>query len=244
VLAGLAIRSPSQMRSSSADQVNASPSEPSLQRPMAGRDNAGPGPKPSASAAPPPLGSQAGESRRPPPALSGAEQPTRASLRPRPRRAAQRTAPHMRNVALHEVTNATTSLSPKPDTRPPALPPPLVPCYPAVRPTPDRLPRHLPPAHPHARLLPLILHARLPPACRRPASGPPAPCLGCPARFIWQVEEGGSSAKRWTPLPRKPRLGAQFRRRRGRRHGDLQGPTARRQHLEINSYSSTPRVAT
>jgi hypothetical protein len=70
-------------------------------------------------------------------------------------------------------------------------------------------------AHPHARSLP---------ACRHPASGPPATCLGCPARFIWQVEEGGSSAKRWTPLPRKPRRTADFEPEAGRRRGDLLGP--------------------
>ena len=72
--------------------------------------------------------------------------------------------------------------------------------------TPDCLLLLLLPAHPHARP---------PPACRRPASGPPASCLGCPARFIWQVEEGGSSAKRWTPLPRKPRRERNLGRRRG-----------------------------
>ena len=67
----------------------------------------------------------------------------------------------------------------------------------------------------------LILIARPPPACRRPASGPPAICLGCPARFLWQVEEGGSSAKRWTPLPRKPRRRAKSGPEAGRRPVDL-----------------------
>lgn len=42
-----------------------------------------------------------------------------------------------------------------------------------------------------------------------------------PARFIWQVEEGGSSAKRWTPLPRKVR-----------RDGDS-WPAARRRPVEL-----------
>ena len=31
---------------------------------------------------------------------------------------------------------------------------------------------------------------------------------GLPCHFYWQVEEGGSSAKRWTPLPRKSRRDA------------------------------------
>lgn len=57
--------------------------------------------------------------------------------------------------------------------------------------------------------------ARPPSACRRPAPGPPASRLGCPAIFYWQVEEGGSSAKRWTPLPRESRRDAVSRPGRG-----------------------------
>ena len=49
--------------------------------------------------------------------------------------------------------------------------------------------------------VPSLLAAAPPPAF-------PASRLGCPARFIWQVEEGPSSAKRWTALPRKPRRDA------------------------------------
>jgi|SRR5215218_3500392 len=42
-----------------------------------------------------------------------------------------------------------------------------------------------------------------------PVAATPAPALKHPAwagpsRFTWRVEEGGSSAKRWTPLPPKP----------------------------------------
>ena len=102
---------------------------------------------------------------------------------------------------------------------------------PSARPTPDCPSRLLLPAHPHARP---------PPACRRPASGPPAYCLGCPARFIWQVEEGGSSAKRWTPLPRKPRRGAGSRPEAGRRPVRLLRRTTRDEHLETNSKRRTP----
>jgi hypothetical protein len=57
---------------------------------------------------------------------------------------------------------------------------------------------------------------------------------GLPCRFIWQVEEGGSSAKRWTPLPRKPRSTAKSGPEAGRRPGDLLRTTPRDQHLEIN----------
>ena len=47
-----------------------------------------------------------------------------------------------------------------------------------------------------------------------------------------QVEEGGSSAKRWTPLPRKPRRRAKPGPEAGRRPVDLQGSTPRDQHQE------------
>ena len=73
------------------------------------------------------------------------------------------------------------------------------------------------------------------PACRRPASGLPPSRLGCPARFIWQVEEGPSSAKRWTALPRKPRRDAGSRPEAGRRPGSLEGD-----HQERTTYSEPP----
>ena len=74
------------------------------------------------------------------------------------------------------------------------------------------------------------------PACRRPASetSPRIP-PGLPSRFIWHVEEGGSSAKRWTPLPRKPRRRARSGPGAGRRPVDLLRPTPRDQHLETNT---------
>ena len=86
-----------------------------------------------------------------------------------------------------------------------------------------------PPDCPSPLLCPAHPHARHHPACRRPASGPPASRLGCPAcpGFLWQVEEGGSSAKRWTPLPRKRRRTAESRPEAGRRPGDLLRPPAR-----------------
>ena len=48
-----------------------------------------------------------------------------------------------------------------------------------------------------------------------------------------QVEEGGSSAKRWTPLPRKPRRRAKSGPEAGRRPVDLQASTPRDQHEEV-----------
>ena len=87
-----------------------------------------------------------------------------------------------------------------------------------ARPTPDCLPRPTPPL-----LIPmldnLLLAAAPPPALPLPAWAAP--------RFIWQVEEGGSSAKRWTPLPRKPRRDAKSGPEAGRRPGDLLRPPAR-----------------
>ena len=46
---------------------------------------------------------------------------------------------------------------------------------------------------------------RLPP--RPPRRRPPRSRLCCLPSFIWHVEEGGSSAKRWTPLPRAAQAG-------------------------------------
>ena len=81
-------------------------------------------------------------------------------------------------------------------------------------------------------------HAQPPAACRRPASGPPASCLGCPA-CSWQVEEGESSAKRWTPLPRKPRREAESGPEAGRRPVRFLGRTTRDEHLETNTERRT-----
>ena len=78
----------------------------------------------------------------------------------------------------------------------------------------------------------LLLMLRPTPACRRPASGLPPSRLGCPARFIWQVEEGPSSAKRWTALPRKPRRDAGSRPEAGRRPRSLEGEPPRANHLQ------------
>jgi hypothetical protein len=91
---------------------------------------------------------------------------------------------------------------------------------------PTRLPDCLPPVFYF-----LLIPCSTPVACRRPASGPPASCLGCPARFIWQVEEGGSSAQRWTPLPRKPRREPKSGPETGRRPVDLQD-----QQVQINMW--------
>ena len=51
-----------------------------------------------------------------------------------------------------------------------------------------------------------------------------------------QVEEGGSSAKRWTPLPRKPRRTAKSGPEAGRRPVDLQASTPRNQQPGSTSH--------
>ena len=81
-----------------------------------------------------------------------------------------------------------------------------------ARPTPDCLPRPLLPCSSSCSTT-----SCLPPPRLRPSRYMP----GLPSRFIWQVEEGGSSAKRWTPLPRKPRRDAGSRPEAGRRPVDL-----------------------
>jgi len=121
--------------------------------------------------------------------------------------------------------NATTTHSPfDPDARPPR--------YVNSRPRfPSAPPDCLPVSH---SLLILILgHVLL------AAAPPPALsliCLGCPARFIWQVEEGPSSAKRWTALPRKPRCDAGSPPEAGRRRGLLQRGPPREDHLDRTTH--------
>jgi hypothetical protein len=45
--------------------------------------------------------------------------------------------------------------------------------------------------------------------CRRPASGQPPSRLGCPARFIWQVEEGGVQREAVDPPSSKAQASSQ-----------------------------------
>jgi hypothetical protein len=105
-------------------------------------------------------------------------------------------------------------------------------------PTPTALP-----PRPLLTSIPLLLiphpDARPTPLCRRPASGLPLSRLGCPARFFLQVEEGGSSAKRWTPLPRMPRRDAKSGPEAGRRPVHLLRRTPRNEHRETNTKSRT-----
>src|SRR5688572_1456455 len=91
----------------------------------------------------------------------------------------------------------------------------------------------------------------------------PAPCSDCscspPPRlrpppdhawaspfpeFLWQVEEGPSSAKRWTALPREPRREAKSRPEAGRRHGPLEHGPPTTDHLQrTNPRAEMPRGA-
>src|SRR5215204_6119005 len=72
----------------------------------------------------------------------------------------------------------------------------------------------------------LLLAAAPPPAPPDHAWASPFP------EFLWQVEEGPSSAKRWTALPREPRREAKSRPEAGRRHGPLEDGPPRTEHLE------------
>jgi hypothetical protein len=120
----------------------------------------------------------------------------------------------------------------------------------------DRPPGHPPHVTPSSYSAPsaFALLTRTPPSPRRtPCCSPSRSCpslsrlspprlrssnvtpgLSCPV-FVLQVEEGGSSAKRWTPLPRKPRRGAKSGPEAGRRLGDLIGPPARDHHVETTT---------
>src|SRR3954452_20709106 len=76
-------------------------------------------------------------------------------------------------------------------------------------------------------MLRLLLLAAVPP----PA--PPGHAWASPfTEFLWQVEEGPSSAKRWTALPREPRREAKTGPEAGRRHGPLEDGPPRTEHPE------------
>src|SRR5215210_6256259 len=72
----------------------------------------------------------------------------------------------------------------------------------------------------------LLLAAAPPPAPPDHAWASPFP------EFLWQVEEGPSSAKRWTALPREPRREAKTGPEAGRRHGPLENGPPRTDHLQ------------
>src|SRR5215217_442588 len=84
----------------------------------------------------------------------------------------------------------------------------------------------------------LLLAAAPPPAPPDHAWASPLP------RFLWQVEEGPSSAKRWTALPREPRRGAKSRPEAGRRPGPLEnGPPTTDQPAVEMAPEAVPLIA-
>jgi hypothetical protein len=56
-----------------------------------------------------------------------------------------------------------------------------------------------------------------------------------PEQRVWVIEEGASSAKRWTPLPRKPRRRSKSGPEAGRRPVRLLRRTPRDEHRETNT---------
>jgi hypothetical protein len=81
----------------------------------------------------------------------------------------------------------------------------------------------LPPSHPHARPTS---------ACRRPASGPPTTCLGCPADLSGRARKGGPARSGGPPFLESPGAQRNLCRRRGG------GPMiSKHQHQEINTQS-------
>ena len=140
-----------------------------------------------------------------------------------------------RGRAPRRTTNTTTTPSTTPRPRdPPPLPHPPTssPAFPRDRPLTAFSVSYF--------LLILMLDHLLLAAAPPPAL--PLHAWAALPRFIWQVEEGGSSAKRWTPLPRKPRRERNLGRRRGG------GPLiSKDQHQETNTrdhhaHSWTPRA--
>jgi hypothetical protein len=98
-----------------------------------------------------------------------------------------------------------------------------------------------------ARLLPLpplslsLFHARSTPhliasPCRRPASGPTASCLGCPARFSCRSRKGGPARSGGPPFLESPGLARNLGPEAGRRPVGLKD-----QHPETNAYRPTAR---
>ena len=140
-------------------------------------------------------------------------------------------------VAHHDRTHADPDDYETPVTRASRSAPRLafpVPASASAALAPDRPPCSL--LHgPHA---PRSLPSRLPPPRLRPSTITPG--LACPV-FVWQVEEGGSSAKRWTPLPRKPRREAKSGPEAGRRPVRLLRRTPRDEHQEPNTQRRTGR---
>ena len=180
-----------------------------------------------------PAARNAGTSRRPCDRASrGPHAPTRTSPTPH--------EPNELDAAHHDREHR----SPSPATTPnstiittspasPAYRPLRLPlCPAAARFTPTLSPTHPASAHARSRSSP---HA-LPPPRLRPSTITPG--LACPV-FLWQVEEGGSSAKRWTPLPRKPRRKAKSGPEAGRRPVRLLRRTPRDEHQEPNTQRRT-----
>lgn len=93
---------------------------------------------------------------------------------------------------------------------PPSRPGSRPPSHPRFRTT---APRDVPPRRPRSllRRLCALARFRLPP----PRLRPPPPRLGCPARFTWQVEEGGPARQRRTPFLESPGVERNLGRRRG-----------------------------
>src|SRR3954447_20558898 len=86
----------------------------------------------------------------------------------------------------------------------------------------------------HRSHLPLPVAAAPPPAHQHPPGQ-------TQTTFTWHVEEGGSGAKRRTPLPPKPRRGAKETPGAGRRPVALRAETHRTKHIERNTRRETDR---
>jgi hypothetical protein len=107
---------------------------------------------------------------------------------------------------------------------------------------------HDPPAFRYARpdcpsrpLLPAHPHAPHPPACRRPASGPPASRLGCPAHpgCLASRGRGVQRVSGGPPFLESPGVKRNLGPEAGRRPVGLLGPTRRHRHQETDTQKPT-----
>ena len=163
--------------------------------------------------------------------------PAGASGRRATGEASRRRAPSEVAHTTSTVNTTTTPLDDTPDraTRLPltARPASLYP-LPATSPSRPPPPSARPPLLPCSLLLPSGPHARPTSACRRPASGPPATCLGCPADLSGRSRKGGPARSGGPPFLESPGLMRDL----GRRWGG--GPLiSKHQHQEINTRRST-----
>ena len=176
--------------------------------------------------------------RRPGRAAAQARARERAT---RPGEAASPTGPRSSTQSPHHAKSRQNRTDRASTDARPRLQPPV--------PTPDSSPALSPPPSASPRWSTHPSQIRHQPTASRPplpvAAAPPPAHQHPPGQtrttFTWHVEEGGSGAKRRTPLPPKPRREAKNRPGAGRRPVALRGETHRTKQMERNTRRETPQ---